>query len=98
MDRDSEREAIAKTVESLERTTGQRTVGWFTRYGPSVNTRDLVVEHGGFIYDSIGMNDDLPYYSLSKTGLGWWSLTVWRPTTPGSGGVASSASTTSTNT
>ncbi len=62
MDRDSEREAIAKTVESLRRTTGERPVGWFTRYGPSVNTRDLAVEEGGFIYDSIGMNDDLPYY------------------------------------
>ncbi len=66
MDRDAERYAIAKTVESLQRTTGQRTVGWFTRYGPSVNTRDLVVEHGGFVYDSIGLNDDLPYYVTVK--------------------------------
>ena len=66
MDRDAERDAIAKTVESLQRTTGERTVGWFTRYGPSVNTRDLVVEHGGFVYDSIGLNDDLPYYVTVK--------------------------------
>ena len=66
MDRDAERDAIAKTVESLQRTTGERTVGWFTRYGPSVNTRDLVVEHGGFVYDSIGLNDDLPYYVTAK--------------------------------
>ncbi len=63
MGRDAERDSIARTVESLERTTGQRTVGWFTRYGPSVNTRQLVAEHGGFIYDSMGMNDDLPYYA-----------------------------------
>ena len=63
MEREEEREAIARTVESLQRTTGQRTVGWFTRYGPSLNTRQLVVDHGGFIYDSIGMNDDLPYYT-----------------------------------
>ena len=62
MDRGSERDSIARTIESLERTTGERTVGWFTRYGPSVNTRDLVVEHGGFVYDSMGLNDDLPYY------------------------------------
>ena len=62
MDRDSERQAIAKTVESLRRTTGERPVGWFTRYGPSVNTRELAVQEGGFLYDSIGMNDDLPYY------------------------------------
>ena len=66
MDRGTERDAIAKTVESLQRTTGERTVGWFTRYGPSVNTRDLVVEHGGFVYDSIGLNDDLPYYVTAK--------------------------------
>ena len=63
MTREVEREAIARTVQSLERTTGQRTVGWFTRYGPSVNTRQLVAEHGGFIYDSMGLNDDLPYYT-----------------------------------
>ena len=66
MQRDEERQSIARTVESLERTTGERTVGWFTRYGPSLNTRQLVVDHGGFIYDSIGMNDDLPYYTTVK--------------------------------
>ena len=62
MDRNAEREAIARTVASLRETTGQRPLGWFTRYGPSVNTRDLVVEEGGFVYDSGGLNDDLPYY------------------------------------
>ena len=67
MEREEEREAIAKTVNSLQRTTGERTVGWFTRYGPSLNTRQLVVDHGGFIYDSIGMNDDLPYYATVKS-------------------------------
>ena len=66
MEREAERESIARTVESLERTTGQRSVGWFTRYGPSINTRELVAEHGGFIYDSMGMNDDLPYYTTVK--------------------------------
>ena len=65
-DIDAEREAIAKTVTSLERTTGQRPVGWFTRYGPSLNTRDLVVDEGGFIYDSAGLNDDLPYYVQAR--------------------------------
>ena len=62
MERDQEKAAIAKTVASIPRTTGQRPVGWFTRYGASVNTSDLVVEEGGFIYDSGSMNDDLPYY------------------------------------
>ncbi len=62
MDRDAEREAIRKTIESLERTTGERPLGWYTRYGPSLNTRELVVEEGGFLYDSCSYADDLPYY------------------------------------
>ena len=62
MEREQEREAISKTVASLTRTTGQRPLGWFTRYAPSVNTRQLVVDEGGFIYDSSALNDDLPYY------------------------------------
>jgi len=73
MDMEAEREAIAKTVESLTRTTGERPVGWFTRYGPSVNTRALVVSEGGFIYDSAAMNDDLPYY-VSVQGKPWLVL------------------------
>ena len=63
MDRDAEREAIRKGVESITRTTGQRPLGWYCRYGPSVNTRELVVEEGGFIYDCNAYNDDLPYYT-----------------------------------
>ncbi len=63
MDRDTEREAIKQAVESITRTTGQRPLGWYTRYGPSVNTRELVVEEGGFIYDCNAYNDDLPYYT-----------------------------------
>jgi len=62
MEREDERRAIEKTVASLARTTGERPLGWFTRYAPSVNTRQLVVDEGGFIYDSSAMNDDLPYY------------------------------------
>ena len=62
MGRDSELDSIRRTVESLERTTGVRPVGWFTRYGPSLNTRELVAGEQGFIYDSLSMNDDLPYF------------------------------------
>lgn len=61
--RAEEAEAIRMTVESLRATTGERPVGWFTRYGPSVNTRELVAGEGGFIYDSGVLNDDLPYYT-----------------------------------
>jgi len=68
MDRDTEREAIKQAVESITRTTGQRPLGWYTRYGPSVNTRELVVEEGGFIYDCNAYNDDLPYYTEVQGG------------------------------
>jgi peptidoglycan/xylan/chitin deacetylase (PgdA/CDA1 family) len=63
MDREAEREAIRKAVESITRTTGERPLGWYVRYAPSVNTRQLVVEEGGFVYDSNSYNDDLPYYT-----------------------------------
>ncbi len=62
-EKEEERASIIKTLDSLERTTGQRPVGWFTRYGVSVNTRDLLSEVGGFVYDSNAVNDDLPYYT-----------------------------------
>ena len=63
MDREAERRAINEAVASITRATGQRPLGWYTRYGPSVNTRDLVVEEGGFVYDCNAYNDDLPYYT-----------------------------------
>jgi peptidoglycan/xylan/chitin deacetylase (PgdA/CDA1 family) len=61
-DREAERENIRLTVASIARTTGQRPLGWWTRYGCSPSTRELLVEEGGFVYDSLALNDDLPYY------------------------------------
>ena len=63
MDRDAERQAIREAVDTIERICGQRPLGWYTRYGPSVNTRELVVEEGGFEYDCNAYNDDLPYWT-----------------------------------
>ena len=59
---DDEREHIRKAVASLERSMGARPLGWYCRYAPSVNTRRLVVEEGGFLYDSDAYNDELPYW------------------------------------
>lgn len=70
MTRDEEREAMRKTVESLQWTTGERPLGWYVRYGPSVNTRELVIEEGGFEYDSCAYDDDLPYYTSVGVGDG----------------------------
>jgi allantoinase len=61
--REQEREHIRLAVESITRTTGERPLGWYCRYGPSVHTRELVVEEGGFVYDSDAYNDDLPYWT-----------------------------------
>lgn len=58
-----EREHVARAVESLARTTGIRPEGWYCRYGPSVNTRRLVMEHGGFLYDSDYYGDELPFWT-----------------------------------
>lgn len=38
------------------RTTGERPLGWFTRYACSPDTRELLAEEGGFLYDSLGLN------------------------------------------
>jgi peptidoglycan/xylan/chitin deacetylase (PgdA/CDA1 family) len=46
-----ERAHIQQAIAAIERITGQRPVGWYTgRVSP--NTRRLVVEAGGFLYDS----------------------------------------------
>ena len=62
MNRDEEREAIRLAIESIATTTGQRPTGWYCRE-MSVNTRELVVEEGGFVYDSDNYSDDLPYWT-----------------------------------
>lgn len=60
--RDEQRERIERAVASIRKTCGERPVGWYSRYMPSIHTRQLLVEEGGFIYDSESANDDLPYY------------------------------------
>jgi peptidoglycan/xylan/chitin deacetylase (PgdA/CDA1 family) len=61
MPEEVEREVIARSVETITRVTGVRPVGWHTRSASSVNTRRLLVEEGGFLYDSDAYDDDLPY-------------------------------------
>lgn len=61
--RDEERERIRLAVESIARTCGERPVGWYNRWMPSEHTRELLVDEGGFLYDSNAYNDDLPYYT-----------------------------------
>jgi len=57
-----EREHMLRNIETIARLIGHRPLGWYTgRPGP--NTRRLVVEIGGFLYDSDAYNDDLPYWT-----------------------------------
>ena len=63
LEEDEEREHIARAVETIERLTGHPPRGWYCRYAPSANTRRLLVEHGGFLYDSDSYADDLPYWT-----------------------------------
>ncbi len=58
-----ERDHIRRSVETIARLTGERPVGWYTGR-PSLNTRRLVVEEGGFLYDCDAYNEDLPYWTL----------------------------------
>jgi allantoinase len=56
-----EREHLRRAVVSIEQATGSRPLGWYAgRLSP--NTRRLVVEEGGFLYDADAYNDDLPYW------------------------------------
>jgi peptidoglycan/xylan/chitin deacetylase (PgdA/CDA1 family) len=61
--RDEEQANLRLAIESFAQTTDQRIRGWMVRSFPSVNTRELLVEEGGFLYDSDSTNDELPYYA-----------------------------------
>jgi putative urate catabolism protein len=56
-----EREHMQRAIAIQKRLTGERPLGWYTgRTSP--NTRRLVVEEGGFVYDADDYSDDLPFY------------------------------------
>ena len=57
-----EREHLHKAIEIIREITGERPLGWYTGRGGE-NTRALVVEEGGFLYDADDYNDDLPFWT-----------------------------------
>jgi len=59
-----EREHIRKAIEIHTQVTGSRPLGWYTGRD-SPNTRNLIMEAGGFLYDSDSYADDLPYWVTS---------------------------------
>jgi len=60
MDPDTEAQVIARTHAALARIAGVAPVGWHTRSAPSARTRELLLAHGGFLYDSDAYDDDMP--------------------------------------
>ena len=49
-------------IKSIKKIFGKRPLGWYTGR-TSENTRNLLVEEGGFLYDADAYNDDLPYWT-----------------------------------
>jgi putative urate catabolism protein len=61
VDEATEREHMRRAIAIIERMTGRRPLGWYTGRD-SPNTRRLVVDAGGFEYDSDYYGDDLPFW------------------------------------
>ncbi|MCY3750504.1 MAG: allantoinase PuuE [Gammaproteobacteria bacterium] len=61
VDEEIERSHIKLAVDAITELTGSPPLGWYTGRD-SPNTRRLVVEHGGFLYDADSYADDLPYW------------------------------------
>ncbi len=66
VDEATEREHMRIGVDAIRAMTGEAPLGWYTGRD-SPNTRRLVVEHGGFLYDSDNYGDDLPFWTLVES-------------------------------
>ena len=69
MDAETERAIIARTHSTIAEIAGVAPVGWHTRSATSPQTRDLLIEHCGFTYDSNAYDDDIPYMEGSHVVL-----------------------------
>lgn len=63
VDEETQREHIKKTIAIHEKLLGKRPSGIY-QGKPNTDTRRLVVEEGGFKYDSDSYADDLPYWNM----------------------------------
>ena len=62
VDEATERAHMKEAVDILRELTGEAPQGWYTGRD-SPNTRRLVLEHGGFVYDADHYGDDLPFWT-----------------------------------
>jgi len=61
----TEKKDMKLAIKTIKKIFGNRPLGWYTgRCSP--NTRDLVFDDGGFLYDSDSYSDDLPYWEYKK--------------------------------
>ena len=70
IDEETERAHMREAVRIIRELTGTAPLGWYTGRD-SPNTRRLVVEHGGFVYDADYYGDDLPFWQpveISENG------------------------------
>ena len=65
--REEERAHLEEAIAIHTEVTGSRPLGWYTGRG-SINTRDLVMEEGGFLYDADSYADELPYWVEGPNG------------------------------
>ena len=64
---EEERRQIAESIRLHTELVGERPLGWYTGRC-SMNTQDLVMEEGGFLYSSDTYADDLPYWVKGLKG------------------------------
>ena len=61
----TEKKDMKLAIKTIKKIFGKRPLGWYTGRS-SPNTRDLVFDDGGFLYDSDSYSDDLPYWEYKK--------------------------------
>ena len=69
MDEQTEREHMQLATETITQLIGSPPLGWYTGRD-SPNTRRLLLEQGGYLYDSDYYGDDLPFWTNVKTADG----------------------------
>lgn len=60
---EEEKDLINLAMDSFQKTLGRQPIGWYCRE-MSVNTRQILVEDGRFVYDSDYYGDDLPFWTF----------------------------------
>ena len=86
LSREEQREDMLRSIEAIRKTTGERPLGWYPRMASPIS-RELAVEEGGFLYDCVTYNEDLPYfvqvngkkfltvtYSLDNNDARYWNV------------------------